>query len=218
MNGAQDLGGRHGFGAVVPDPDDVLFHADWERRAFSLTLAAGATGTWTLDESRHARESLPPPVYLSSSYYEIWLMALERLLETHGLVSADERKTGAPGSAPITVKRVLRADAVTGVLASGGPVERAHTAPPEFEVGARVRTTRANPTTHTRLPAYARATTGTVVRVHGCHVFPDSNARGAGENPTWLYCVRFEAADLWGPDTTASAVHLDLWEPYLERG
>jgi nitrile hydratase len=28
--------------------------------------------------------------------------------------------------------------------------------------------------------------------------------------------VRFEAADLWGADTTASAVYVDCFEPYLE--
>ena len=36
--------------------------------------------------------------------------------------------------------------------------------------------------------------------LHGCHVFPDSNALGEGENPQWLYTVRFNARDLWGPD------------------
>jgi len=52
--------------------------------------------------------------------------------------------------------------------------------------------------------------------VHGVHVFPDSNGMGRGEDPQWLYSVRFEARDLWGSDTTASAVYADLWEPYLE--
>ena len=28
--------------------------------------------------------------------------------------------------------------------------------------------------------------------------------------------VRFEARELWGEDTTASVVHVDAWEPYLE--
>jgi nitrile hydratase len=46
-------------------------------------------------------------------------------------------------------------------------------------------------------------------------VYPDSNALGHGEDPQWLYTVRFEARVLWGDDTTASAVHADLWEPYL---
>ena len=54
------------------------------------------------------------------------------------------------------------------------------------------------------------------MKLHGAHVFPDSNALGAGEKPQWLYAVRVEARDLWGPDTTATAVFVDCWEPYLE--
>ncbi len=41
MNGAQDMGGMHGFGAVEPEPNEPVFHADWEKRAFALTLAMG---------------------------------------------------------------------------------------------------------------------------------------------------------------------------------
>ena len=51
--------------------------------------------------------------------------------------------------------------------------------------------------------------------VHGTHVFPDSNAKGLGEDPHWLYAVSFSARELWGHDT-ADSVTLDLWEPYLE--
>jgi hypothetical protein len=48
-------------------------------------------------------------------------------------------------------------------------------------------------------------------------VFPDSNAAGHGEDPQHLYNVRFEAAELWGPDAErGAALHIDLFEPYLE--
>jgi hypothetical protein len=30
MNGAQDMGGAHGFGPVEPEPDEPVFHAEWE--------------------------------------------------------------------------------------------------------------------------------------------------------------------------------------------
>ena len=74
-----------------------------------------------------------------------------------------------------------------------------------------------NPPTHTRLPRYVRGHIGTIERVIGCHVFPDSNASGAGENPQWLYTVVFEGRELWGPDgDPASNVSVDAWEPYLE--
>ena len=74
-----------------------------------------------------------------------------------------------------------------------------------------------NPPSHTRLPRYVRGHTGTVVLVHGCHVFPDVNAHGGGEDPQWLYTVRFAGRDLWGPDADPTvAVSVDAFEPYLE--
>ncbi len=88
MNGPQDMGGRMGMGPIAPAIDEPLFHASWEPRALALTLACGALGHWTLDESRHARESLPWGTYLTASYYKIWISALEVLLERHGEVSA----------------------------------------------------------------------------------------------------------------------------------
>ncbi|MFD0935851.1 nitrile hydratase subunit beta, partial [Methylobacterium trifolii] len=98
MNGAQDLGGAHGFGPVVPEADEPVFHADWEKRVFAIAMAMGFTGTWSLDASRAARESLPPAEYLSASYYRIWLEALERQLAAHGLASPDEIASGRAGA------------------------------------------------------------------------------------------------------------------------
>ena len=49
-----------------------------------------------------------------------------------------------------------------------------------------------HPATHTRLPRYVRGHVGVVERDHGCHVFPDSAAIEAGENPQWLYTVVFD--------------------------
>ncbi|MBN9034452.1 MAG: nitrile hydratase subunit beta [Rhizobiales bacterium] len=90
MNGPHDLGGQMGFGPVAPERDEPYFHAAWEKRALGVTLAAGAMGAWTLDESRHMRECLHPADYYSSSYYEIWIKALERLLARHGFVGAED--------------------------------------------------------------------------------------------------------------------------------
>ena len=89
MNGVHDLGGMQAFGPVVPEVDEPVFHAGWERRALALTLAVGALGRWNIDQSRHARESLPPADYLGSSYYRIWTLGLERLVAGSGLL-ADE--------------------------------------------------------------------------------------------------------------------------------
>jgi nitrile hydratase len=76
-----------------------------------------------------------------------------------------------------------------------------------------------HPVGHTRLPRYARGKRGAVHKVHGIHVFPDSNAHGQGEQPQPLYSVRFDAAELWGESAEPNAaVHLDLWECYLAPG
>lgn len=215
MNGAQDLGGQHGFGPVQPEADEPVFHEDWERRAMALTVLMGATGGWNIDQSRAARESLPPAQYLSSSYYEIWTAGLEKLMLERGLVSATELEEGHPLQPRASIPAALSTDQVGPMLARGAPSQRAAHAPARFAVGDEVRTKVMNPATHTRLPRYARGKRGVIVMVHGVHVFPDSSGVGQGEDPQWLYSVRFDAHELWGPDTTASAVHVDCWEPYL---
>ncbi len=93
MNGAHDLGGMHGFGPVEPEADEPVFHEEWERRAFAITLACGALGEWNLDMTRYARERMEPGAYLHTSYYEHWLHGLELLLIERGLLSAAEIAT-----------------------------------------------------------------------------------------------------------------------------
>lgn len=219
MNGAQDLGGQHGFGLVAPEPEADKFHADWEKRVLAVTVAMGATGAWNIDMVRHARESMPPADYLASTYYEIWYAGLVRLLVENGLASDEEISTGVTESAGKMLPRKLTADNVAAVLAAGASVERDPTAPARFAIGDRVRARVMNPKTHTRLPRYARGRPGRVERIHGVHVFADSHAHGLGEDPQWLYSVAFRAEDLWGPDGKAGdEILIDIWEPCLEPG
>ncbi|RWX78434.1 nitrile hydratase subunit beta [Neorhizobium lilium] len=218
MNGPHDLGGQMGLGPVAPEKDEPYFHAEWEKRALGLTLSCGIFGAWTIDESRHARENIPPVTYLSASYYEIWIRALETLLERHGFASRAEIDAGHRQLEPAIPKRVLKADMVADVLARGGPCDRSVDAEPLFEPGDRVRTKNFNPQTHTRLPRYARAKTGAIEAVQGSFVFPDDNAHGKGENPQWVYTVVFDGAEIWGEDADPSlTVSIDAWESYLER-
>jgi nitrile hydratase len=192
------MGGAHGFGPVVPELDEPLFHADWERRVFALVLALGAGRRWNIDASRFAREDRAPADYLSKSYYELWLAGLERLIAERGLP-----------------ERTLTLEEVAPTLARGGPTTRASDRPARFAVGDRVRARNTHPHGHTRLPRYARGRLGTIVLVHGTYVFPDSNAMYGGEDPQWLYTVRFTAAELWGRDERQT-VSIDAFEPYLE--
>lgn len=218
MNGPHDLGGQMGFGTVAPEPNEPYFHADWEKRALGITLSCGAFGAWNIDESRHARENIPPADYLNASYYEIWIRALETLLERHGFATAEEIEAEHKLQAPATPKRVLTAEMVPGVLARGGPCDRPVETPPQFLVGERVRTRNFNPETHTRLPRYARGKTGVVEAVQGSFVFPDDNAHGRGENPQWVYTVVFDGGEIWGEGADPTlTVSIDAWESYLER-
>lgn len=217
MNGGQDLGGMMGFGAIAFEPDEPYFHAEWERRAFGTTLAMGVIRAWNIDESRHARESLHPGEYLTSSYYEIWLKGLERLLLRHGLVTAEEIDAGHALAPPAPVARVLAASEVGAALSRGGPADRPSNQAARFGEGDLVFARNQNPTGHTRLPRYARGKHGTIERVHGVFVFPDSNAHGQGESPQWLYTVRFSGPELWGEEADPTlVVSIDAWESYLE--
>jgi len=217
MNGPQDLGGQMGFGPVAPEAAEPVFHAEWEKRALGITLATGALGAWNLDESRHARESLHPAVYYNSSYYEIWIRALEVLLERHGFVTAEELAEARALSESAPPKRILKREDVAAALAKGGPCDRPVAAPARFKAGDRVRTRNFHPKGHTRLPRYARDKAGVVEAVRGSFVFPDTNAHGSGENPQWLYTVVFDGREIWGEAGDPSlSLSVDAWESYIE--
>jgi nitrile hydratase len=217
MNGAHDMGGVHGFGSVVPEADEPTFHAEWEGRVFALAIASGRAGKWNIDMMRFANENRPPADYLAKGYYEIWLAGLEVLLAERGLVSADEIRAGRSSGEPKKVDGILQHGSVEAALSRGRPTERPASVPARFRIGDRVRAKNINPTTHTRLPRYVRGRPGTIERLCGCHVFPDTNAVGQGENPQWLYTVRFDARDLWGPEADQLLkVSVDAWESYVE--
>ena len=216
-DGAQDLGGVKGFGAVEPEPNEPVFHAEWERRAFALTLAMAKPGGWNIDMARSAREDRPHDEYLSMSYYQIWLAGLERMLLERHLIADDEIAASRALYSPKPVN-ILSPGDVEKTLHRGGPTEREPKAPARFKAGERVRMVDIDLPTHTRLPHYVRGHAGTIERVIGCHVFPDSNATGNGEDPRWLYTVVFDGGELFGAqDDWRSTVSVDAWEPYMER-
>jgi nitrile hydratase len=221
VNGIHDMGGMHGFGRVEPEANEPVFHAAWEGRVLGLSRACSARGLFNIDESRHAIERMAPADYLASSYYERWLDRNVRLLVEKGVITREalERRmaelASGPDPAPPHADPALGARMLAAL--TGRTPYRQPGPPPRFAAGARVLTRCDAPAGHTRLPRYARGKEGIVVRVHGCYIFPDTNAHGQGEQPHALYSVRFAAADLWGASAEPRApVHLDLWERYLE--
>ena len=221
MTRVHDMGGRFGDGPVVPEAEEERFHADWHKRALAMTLACGSLGLWNIDISRHARESLSPKDYARFSYYEKWIAALANMLVDTGAVTREELASGTSGGDSELASRRLAATAVAGVLAKGGPADRASNVAPDFAAEDMVRI-RALPENylvnggHTRLPSYAAGAIGRVVRVHGNHVLPDSNAHGLGEAPEPLYAVALSAGDIWAhPEHPRDEVILELWQSYL---
>lgn len=221
MSGGHDLGGLSGLGPIAPESEssEPVFHAEWEKRVFALTMASGFLRRWNLDESRHARERQHPADYLRNSYYENWLAGLQTLLVEKDLLSAKELATGASQSGVSDDEAApLQAIDVPQILSRGGPVEMVIERAPCFSLGDRVRVCSQDPKAHTRAPVYVRGRVGLIKAHHGAHVFADQHARGQREGHH-LYGVAFSSSELWGgPENgdTEFTVMVDLWEPYLE--
>ena len=94
MNGVHDMGGMHGLGDVEIEPNEPVFHADWERRVFALRLACTFHRKWNIDMNRYAIERMAAAEYLAASYYERVLHGFQSLLVEHGLVNEAELATG----------------------------------------------------------------------------------------------------------------------------
>ncbi|QJY45715.1 nitrile hydratase subunit beta [Pseudonocardia broussonetiae] len=225
MDGVHDLGGRHGLGAIRPEADEPVFHADWERSVLVMFPAMAMAGAFNLDQFRAGMEQIPPAEYLSSTYYEHWMHSMIRHGVEAGIFDPEdlERRTqhylehpeeAAPKAAKPEMVETLRQ-----LIPSGDDYRREVEAAPVFDVGDQVRVRPEVSTTHTRRAGYVRGRVGDIVAAHGAYVYPDSNALGLGEDPHHLYTVRFDATELWGdePGAANAVIHIDLWEPYLVR-
>jgi nitrile hydratase subunit beta len=221
MDGVHDLGGMHGFGAVVVPGDDAVFHEPWEARVFALYVLIGARDLGGGPSGRATREEMPPAEYLAASYYQRWLWSAERRLERSGRIR--------PGEVEATMERLragepeprrqdpeLAAGAVARARRARPPLPRATGA--RFAVGDRVRVRRMRPQRHTRCPRYVRGATGRIERVQGLDGLPELTAYGEPAAPQPVYAVAFDSRELWGDDGRAPwTVLVDLWEPYLEE-
>lgn len=223
MDGIHDLGGKQGFGKVATEDPGPALPEHWQGFVFTLINELYRLGvSENVDHFRHAVERIAPGAYLEDGYYGRWLGAGETMLVEKGVVTQDEideaialRGAWHPAAArPLEHPDVFpyRDDADRPRTA-----ERAVDAPPRFELGAKVSTQRHGKSGHTRLPAYARGTVGTIVAHHNAWTYPDSNAHGLGESPQHLYTVSFAGQDLFGGGCEANTeVCIDLFEPYLE--
>ena len=220
MNGVHDMGGMHGFGPIEREPDEPLFHAAWEGRARAIVHLSMSRGYFNVDAFRYGIERMAPAEYLRAPYFERWITSGEYNLVKQGLISTEEvdarvRALRGGGSAPPAgaIDRLPR----TPERPAGEPNEPVADVAQRFAVGDPVVTRNVHPSTHTRLPRYARGKRGVIQLVHGVQIFPDPHAHGRGECAQVLYNVRFEARELWGESAEPrQQVSIDLWESYLE--
>ena len=73
MNGVHDMGGMHGFGPIVREENEPLFHAAWEARVRAMVVVARSRGYFNIDAFRYGIERMDPAHYLRAPYFERWL-------------------------------------------------------------------------------------------------------------------------------------------------
>jgi len=86
MSRLNDVGGLTGFGPIEREPDEPLFHSEWEARVFALNRLLMSNGLYDLDQFRDAVERIDPARYYGLSYYERWFEGVRMLLIERGIV------------------------------------------------------------------------------------------------------------------------------------
>ena len=90
-------------------------------------------------------------------------------------------------------------------------------AAPAFAPAERVRAKNISPAGHTSLPRYVRGHTGVVALIQPAIRAARHNAHFQGENPQYVYSVRFDSHELWGADAEPFALTIEMFESYLEK-
>jgi nitrile hydratase len=213
------MGGTEGWGPTHPPRGaERVFEEPWQGRAFAVTLLSQRVAGHNVDSMRHALESLDRAAYLDDGYFGRWLNAAERMLTQSAIL--------APGAIDARARNLRGEHVEEPAIPEPAKPDYAPTAPgslrivdvePAFDVGERVRAKDMSPAGHTRLARYVRGHTGVVELIQPAAVLPDTHAHFLGENPQYVYTVRFESPELWGPDTEPFTVTVELFESYLEK-
>ncbi|MER6386713.1 nitrile hydratase subunit beta [Streptomyces sp. NPDC001250] len=218
MDGIADMGGTPGWGPVQPPKkNEPVFAEPWQGRAFALAILSNRVSGGNLDSFRHALERLDRAAYLEEGYYGRWLNAGElRLLDSAilapGAVDARARNLRGEHVEEPPIPAPAKPDYTP---AAEGTLRSVDTAP-AFGVGEHVRAKDMSPAGHTRLPRYVRGHVGVVDMVQPAGVLPDTNAHFLGENPQYVYSVRFDSHELWGADAESFDLTVELFESYLD--
>jgi nitrile hydratase beta subunit len=218
MDGIADLGGTDGWGRMYPpDPDEKVFAEEWNGKAFALSLLAWRAAGQNVDAFRHAMERLDADAYFSEGYWGRWLNAAETVLLESCLLAPDAIAARARNLRGKKVEEPPapepnRPDYEPTAEGSLRPIDT----PPAFSPGDHVRPNSRSDAGHSRLPRYVRGRRGVVELVQPSAVLPDTHAHFRGENPQYIYSVRFDSQELWGPGAASFALTIELFESYLE--
>ncbi|MEU8080685.1 nitrile hydratase subunit beta [Catellatospora citrea] len=220
MGGIADMGGTSGWGRVHPPrADEPVFAEPWQGRATALTILAIRLSGRNIDAFRYAQDRLDRAAYLDQGYFGRWLNAAELMLVEGAVLAPGELDARARALSDRHVENPgepARPDASAPAWPAAPGSLRTIDAAPAFAVGQRVRAGNSSPAGPTRLPGYVRGHVGIVEVVQPAAVFPDTNAQFQGENPQYVYSVRFASHELWGEHADSFAVTVELFENYLE--
>ncbi|MBP1154082.1 MULTISPECIES: nitrile hydratase subunit beta [unclassified Paenibacillus] len=219
MNGVHDMGGMQGFGPVIREENEPVFHADWEKKMRAMMVCLDKNKVIKLDEVRYAIERVRPDYYLASSYYERWLIGLMILLLEKNVLNDDETRE---------IRKIFSIDDQADLLGAftqlkyvqdkeGITPEQTPEPSPKFKPGDKILTKMIHSKAHIRLPGYAKGKYGVVKGIYGNYKLPESNVYSDQPYKEPVYVVEFNASELWGPHAPGKdKVLIDLWESYLD--
>lgn len=223
-------------GAALPrDKGEPVFAKPWQAHAFAVVMSLYRDGHYDWAEwDDYLGEEIQAPGHSSgdvddqpapdadnrganfsrfleaceedgTSYYHYWLTATEKLLDATGLVP----------------KAQLEARIAA--------FQKAENTPPRFTAGQKVMVRNIKREGHTHLPLYLRGVPGEVANLRGLYVFPEATGhshghdhgghdhdRGELDTLQHVYNVRFQAADIWGPEKGSHSLNFNLWDYQLD--
>lgn len=91
----EDIAEMQGNAALPRKSGELVFHDDWERRAFAMAVALVESGNyeWSAFQQQLIRSiadaERDDPQNPSRDYFESWLLSLENLLVEQGILTDD---------------------------------------------------------------------------------------------------------------------------------
>lgn len=239
------LGGLENLGPVSLEKE--VFVSAWEKRIFGIHTVMMAESrhlsaalpaypvealnttfdeTWTWASLRTGAEGMQPFEYFKYRYYEKWLMGITQFFIDRGYITAAEvaelvkRYRDNPAEALPDQPNAALKEQIVRYLNEGDSGLRRPTAAPLFSVGQVVYVADPQAADHTRLPGFLRNKKGTVTEVYeGAFEYFVSTGPDGLEGPQHVYCVSFDAADIWGEEKCEpnTVIYADLFEVYIKR-